>query len=65
MERLQRRFDLPVMIAALLTIPVIVIEESNYGQPWDATGEALLRELQGMRTQLERLEAAVRARKVA
>jgi 3'-phosphoadenosine 5'-phosphosulfate (PAPS) 3'-phosphatase len=33
-ERIQRRFDLPVMVAALLTIPLIVIEESNYGQPW-------------------------------
>jgi voltage-gated potassium channel len=41
MERLQRRFDLPVMIAALLTIPVIVIDQSNYGQPWDAIGVAL------------------------
>ena len=40
-ERLQRRFDLPVMVAALLTIPLIVIEESNFGQPWDGIGVAI------------------------
>src|SRR5215210_3572868 len=40
-ERVQRRFDLPVMVAALLTIPVIVIEESDHGQPWDAIGVVL------------------------
>lgn len=40
-ERLERRFELPVIIAALLVIPVIVIEESSFGQPWDAIGVAL------------------------
>jgi voltage-gated potassium channel len=40
-ERVQRRFDVPVMVAALLTIPLLVIEESNYGQPWDGIGVAL------------------------
>src|SRR5215217_9652307 len=40
-ERVQRRFDVPVMVAALLTIPLIVIEESDYGQPWDAIGVVL------------------------
>lgn len=40
-ERVERRFDMPVMVAALLTIPLIVIEESDYGQPWDAIGVAL------------------------
>jgi voltage-gated potassium channel len=40
-ERMQRRFDAPVMVAALLTIPLIVIEESDFGQPWDAVGVAL------------------------
>jgi hypothetical protein len=34
-------------------------------QELDATGEALLRELQGMRAQLDRLEVSVRGRKVA
>lgn len=40
-ERFQRRFDVPVMVAALLTIPLIVIEESDFGQPWDGIGVAL------------------------
>jgi voltage-gated potassium channel len=40
-ERIQRRFDLPVLIAALLTVPLIVIEESDYGQPWEAIGVVL------------------------
>src|SRR5215218_9144190 len=40
-ERMQRWFDLPVLIAALLTVPLIVIEESDYGQPWDAIGVVL------------------------
>jgi len=40
-ERIGRRFDIPVMVAALLTIPLIVIEESDYGQPWDGIGVAL------------------------
>jgi len=40
-ERMQARFDLPVMIAALLTIPLLVIEESDYGQAWAAIGVAL------------------------
>ena len=34
-------FDLPVTVAALLTIPLIVVEESDYGQPWDAIGVML------------------------
>jgi voltage-gated potassium channel len=29
-----RRFDVPVLVAALLVIPVIVIEESEPGAPW-------------------------------
>jgi len=40
-QRVQARFDLPVLIAALLTIPLIVIEESDYGQPWAAIGVVL------------------------
>jgi hypothetical protein len=30
-DRVQARFHLPVLIAALLTVPLIVIEESDYG----------------------------------
>src|SRR5918995_803210 len=34
-ERIARRFEVPMVIAALLVIPVIVIEESPVGEPWD------------------------------
>jgi voltage-gated potassium channel len=34
-ERIARRFELPMIIAALLVIPVIVLEESPVGEPWD------------------------------
>jgi voltage-gated potassium channel len=35
-QAIQRRFRRPVFAAALLVIPVIVIEQSNVEQPWDA-----------------------------
>ena len=34
-ERIARRFELPMIITALLVIPVIVLEESPVGEPWD------------------------------
>ena len=34
-ERIAQRFELPMVIAALLVIPVIVFEESPVGEPWD------------------------------
>jgi voltage-gated potassium channel len=39
-ERMERRLELPLLLAALLTIPTIAIEQSSAGQPWDtiATG---------------------------
>jgi voltage-gated potassium channel len=40
-ERIERRLDLLVLIAALLVIPVIVIEESSFGEPWDTLGVVL------------------------
>jgi voltage-gated potassium channel len=39
--RVQARFEWPVVIAALLTIPIIVIQESNLGPSWDAVAEVL------------------------
>jgi hypothetical protein len=40
-ERIERRLE-PVMIAAaLLVIPLIVIEESSFGEPWDSIGIVL------------------------
>jgi voltage-gated potassium channel len=33
-QRIERRFEWPIVIAALLVIPVIVIEQSTAGEPW-------------------------------
>jgi len=33
-ERWQQRFDVPVLVAALLVIPVIIVEQSDAGEPW-------------------------------
>jgi voltage-gated potassium channel len=38
---MQQRLELPLMIAALLTIPAIIIEESALHAPWDAVGVIL------------------------
>jgi hypothetical protein len=35
-ERMEGRFQWPVLIAALLVVPVIALEESSLGEPWDA-----------------------------
>lgn len=40
-QRIQRRFEWPVVVAALLTIPILVIQESHLGQPWSAIGGVL------------------------
>ncbi len=32
--RVERRFEIPMLVAALLVIPAIVIEESGLAQPW-------------------------------
>jgi voltage-gated potassium channel len=33
-KRWQQRFDVPVLVAALLVIPVIIVEQSDAGDPW-------------------------------
>ena len=40
-SRIARRFDLPIMVAALLVIPVIAVEQSNAGEPWRSIAGAL------------------------
>jgi voltage-gated potassium channel len=40
-ERIAERFELPMIVAALLVIPVIVIEESPVGEPWDTIAAVL------------------------
>jgi voltage-gated potassium channel len=34
-ERIQRRFEGPVLAAALLVIPIIAVEETSPGEPWE------------------------------
>jgi voltage-gated potassium channel len=40
-RRVAGRFEWPVLVAALLVIPVIVIEESNVAQDWKTVAEVL------------------------
>jgi voltage-gated potassium channel len=40
-ERVARRFDVPMLIAALLVVPAIVIEESDFSAGWKAAGAIL------------------------
>jgi voltage-gated potassium channel len=40
-ERIQKRFEWPMLVAALLVIPVIVVEESDYGQPWETIASVI------------------------
>ena len=40
-QRVQAKLEWPVVIAALLTIPILVIQESHAGEPWHALGQVL------------------------
>src|SRR5215217_7607157 len=40
-DRMARWFEVPLLVAALLAIPVIVVQESNVGSPWDALAAVL------------------------
>jgi voltage-gated potassium channel len=40
-QRMERRLEGRLLIAALLTIPAIAIEQSNAGQPSDAIAKVL------------------------
>jgi voltage-gated potassium channel len=37
-ERMAMRFQIPTLVAALLVIPVVAIEELNVGEPWRTAG---------------------------
>jgi voltage-gated potassium channel len=37
-ERMAKRFQIPTLLAALLVIPVVVIEELNVAEPWRTAG---------------------------
>jgi hypothetical protein len=38
---IEQRLESPVLVAALLVIPVIVTEGSDYGEPWQTVGVVL------------------------
>lgn len=40
-QRIQARLEWPVVVAALLTIPILIIQESNFGEPWDTIATVL------------------------
>lgn len=40
-EAIQQRFEWPVVIAATLTIPLLLIQESNLGEPWPTVATLL------------------------
>jgi voltage-gated potassium channel len=40
-QRIAQRFEVPMIVAAVLVIPVIVIEESPVGEPWDTIAAVL------------------------
>lgn len=40
-ERWARRFELPLLVAALLVIPMLVLDQADLGQPWDGIETAL------------------------
>ena len=40
-QRLSRAFEWPLLVAAVLVIPVLVIEQSHFGAPWDTIGTDL------------------------
>lgn len=40
-QKVQKWFEWPVVTAALLTIPILIIQESHLGEPWEALGAML------------------------
>ncbi|HWH93965.1 MAG TPA: potassium channel family protein [Baekduia sp.] len=40
-QRIARRFEMPMLVAAILVVPLLILEESSVGQPWDAVATVL------------------------
>ena len=40
-QRIQNCFEWPVVVAALLTIAILVIQESDFGEPWETVATVL------------------------
>ena len=41
LQRIQARLEWPVVVAALLTIPILIIQESDFGAPWGTVATVL------------------------
>jgi hypothetical protein len=37
-ERIAQRFEIPMLIVAFLVIPVLIIEEGDFAEPWATIG---------------------------
>lgn len=40
-ERIAKRFEWPMVIAALFVIPLVVLEQADLGQPWSTVADVL------------------------
>jgi len=40
-QRIQNRLEWPVVVAALLTVPILIIQESDFGEPWGTVATVL------------------------
>lgn len=40
-ERIARRFEVPLLVAAVLVVPVVNVEESDVGETWDTVATVL------------------------
>lgn len=40
-RRIAQRFEIPIMVAALLVVPVIAVEQSDLGDPWQSIASVL------------------------
>ena len=41
MERVEQRFEKPLIVAAVLTIPTTILQNTSVGEPWAALGKGL------------------------
>jgi voltage-gated potassium channel len=40
-ERIARRFEVPMLVAAVLVVPLLILEESDVGETWDTVATVL------------------------
>jgi hypothetical protein len=38
-ERAAAQLEIPLLVAALLTIPVLLLQQGNLGEPWDTIAD--------------------------